>query len=100
MTEDTKKTEQNCVAADCLNERLFMRRFENCMTVRELKEMIKDWPETNQYGEDCEVWIETGRNISSSVTTAGPLNMREDEGGNISADFILKSNAFDWSKPQ
>ena len=72
-----------------------IRDFENGMTVRELKAMIKDWPEINQYGEDCEVWIETGRNLSSPATTAGPLNLRENGGGNVSADFILESNAFD-----
>lgn len=76
-------------------ERFVMRDFRNGMTVRELKEMIKDWPETNNLGEDCEVWIETGKNLSSPVTTAGPLNLREDEDGNISADFILGSNVFD-----
>ena len=76
-------------------EPIVMRDFDNGMTVRELKEIIKDWPETNQYGEDCEVWVETGKNLSSPVTTAGPLNLREDDNGNVSADFILESSAFD-----
>jgi hypothetical protein len=74
---------------------LVLRDFDNGMTVRELKELIKVWPETNQYGEDCEVWIETGHNLSSPVTTVGPLNRREDDAGNMSADLILESNAFD-----
>jgi len=88
MTDGILGDEQSHDAADCPNERLVMREFANGMTVRELKEMIKDWPETNQYGEDCGVWIETGRNLSTPVTTAGPLNLREDEDGELSADFI------------
>jgi len=70
---------------------LVTRDFTNCMTVRELKEMIKDWPETNNFGEDCEVWIETGFASSSPVIRAGALNLREDDDGNPSADFLLES---------
>ncbi|GAG24223.1 unnamed protein product [marine sediment metagenome] len=74
---------------------IVIRDFDNGMTVRELKEMIKDWPEVDQYGEDREVWIETGRSLSSQVVTAGPLNLREDGEGNVSADIIFGSNAFE-----
>ena len=77
----------------CPSESLVMRDFENGMTVRELKAMIKGWPEINQDGEECEVWVQTGRGISSPVTIAGPLNLREDESGNRTADFILGRDA-------
>jgi DNA-binding transcriptional MerR regulator len=71
------------------SERLYIRKFENGLTVKELKELIKDWPETDEHGEDCEVWIETGSNLSSPVTIVSPLNMRN-ENGIVSADIILK----------
>jgi hypothetical protein len=71
------------------SERLSIRKFENGLTVRELKELINDWPETDKYGEDCEVWIETGKNLSSQVTLVSPLNMRN-ENGIVCADIILK----------
>ena len=58
------------------------------MTVADLKEMIKDWPELDRDGEPSEVWMETGWCRSSPVTTAGSLNFREDEDGEH-ADFII-----------
>jgi len=66
--------------------------FPNGMTVRELKKVIEFWPEVNQYtGEECEVWIETGRNLGSQVRKVWPLNEREND-GLISADIILTAN--------
>lgn len=66
------------------------REFKKGLTIRELKEAIKDWPEENKYGEPYEVWIETGYGMSSIVTRIVPLNKRED-----GADIILESSAFD-----
>lgn len=66
------------------------REFEKGLTIRELKETIKDWPEENKYGEPYEVWIETSCGMSSVVTRIVPLNKRKD-----GADIILESSAFD-----
>ncbi len=33
------------------------RNYPNGMTVAELKAMVRDWPETDQNGDPCEVWI-------------------------------------------
>ena len=69
------------------------------MTVKELKELIKDWPEEDWIGDPTEVWVETGRNLSSPVTIAGSLNHRvDDETGKEWSDFILESGAFDNDK--
>jgi hypothetical protein len=65
-------------------------KFPNGLTVKELKEMIKDWPETNEHGQLTEVWVETDWSTSSVVTEIQPLNMRGDV-----ADLILKSDAFE-----
>jgi hypothetical protein len=67
--------------------------FKNGMKVQELKELIKDWPEEDHLGQPTEVWVETGRCLSSPVTCAGSLNYRF-EVFKAAADFILKSNAF------
>ena len=65
------------------------------MTVKELKKAIINWPETNEYtGEDCEVWLTTGVNLSSPVVGITPLNKRKDDNGNISADILFETNAF------
>lgn len=92
--QTTQEPEQDADTSDQV-QALVMREFRNGMTVRELKEMVKDWPETNLWGEDCEVWVETGHASSSPVTRAGALNLREDdEDGSVSADIIFKSSAF------
>jgi hypothetical protein len=60
--------------------------FENGMTVQDLKSIVKYWPEKNEDGEPTEVWVWTGKHLSSPVTYAGKLDM---------TDLILKTNAFD-----
>ena len=49
----------------------------NGITVRQLKEFIKDWPEEDQYGEPTEVWISSGKNLSSVAVTLCALNLRK-----------------------
>ena len=69
------------------------QHYSQGMTVKELKELIKDWPEEDPYGESNEVWIETGKMLSSPVIEAAPLNYRR----NITkewADLELISTAF------
>jgi len=69
--------------------------FVRGMTVKELKELVKDWPEVTNYGEPTEVWIETGRGWSSPVVVAMALNLRDMEDGTKTADLVLESNAFE-----
>lgn len=59
-----------------------MKQFNSgeILTVRALKDIIKDWPETDKYGDDCEVWMTTGFCASSPVINACPLNYRKHEG--------------------
>lgn len=63
------------------------------ITVSDLKRIINDWPETNNYGDPTEVWIETGAGLSSICVGGGPLNWRMEEGVEW-ADLLLESNAF------
>ena len=48
--------------------------FENGITVKELKELLKDWPETNDLGDPSELWITTSEGYSNPVKTVTPLN--------------------------
>lgn len=72
-----------------------MYPFANGMTVKQLKELIKDWPEMDRDGEPTEVWIETGKGLTSPVTMATTLNLREMDDGTETADFLLESPAFE-----
>jgi len=54
--------------------------FRNGLTVRELKELIKDWPEEDVYGNPCEVWMATGKGLSCMVVEVTPLNYRKIDG--------------------
>jgi hypothetical protein len=69
--------------------------FVRGMTVKELKALIKDWPEVNHEGEPTEVWIETGRCLTSPVVVAMALNYRVMDDGTKTADLVLESNAFE-----
>jgi len=64
--------------------------FEKGMTIRELKTIVKDLPEIGTDGELLEVWIETGRELSSIVTSMHALNRRNDR-----HDILLSSDAFE-----
>ncbi len=55
-------------------------------TVRELKRMLKKWPDTGPNGEETEVWIETGKGLSSQATHGVRLGV---------ADLLIESNSFD-----
>lgn len=62
--------------------------FPDGMSVRQLKALIKDWPDLNEYtGEENEVWLHNN-GFSNQVKTVMPLNFREHE-GRISADIIF-----------
>lgn len=64
--------------------------YENGMSVADLKALIRDWPETDQNGEPCEVWLETSPNLSNMVCQVAPLNYRtSDDGQRVWADILL-----------
>jgi hypothetical protein len=47
------------------------------MKISELKEIIKNWPETYETGEETEVWIMTENGLSSPVEKVTLLNKRD-----------------------
>lgn len=53
-----------------------IKEFKNGMTIRELKELVKDLPERDEErDEDYEVWMSgSGRGLSSPVLSVCPLN--------------------------
>lgn len=64
--------------------------FMNGMTVRELKALVADWPEEDQDGEPTTVWLKTAPTLSSVVTSATSLNLRQSEDGKSSwSDLLL-----------
>ena len=48
----------------------------NGITVRKLKELIANWPEEDQYGDETEVWLSTGAYTTSPLIEICPLNKR------------------------
>lgn len=61
------------------------------MTIRELKELIKDWPETNlDNGEDTEVWVTSGWCLSSPIVGYTALNPRNVEKGGSWSDILFQ----------
>jgi hypothetical protein len=88
MTEQEKETTvSNPVEA------VVMAKFCGGLTVKQLKEVIKDWPEVNEHtGEDCEVWI-GGNGISNQCKLIAPLNRRFYK-GEVSADILLTTQIY------
>lgn len=50
---------------------------ENGITVKQLKELVKDLPEKYDNGEDCTVWIGHENSTSDDVIEICPLNVRD-----------------------
>ena len=68
--------------------------YENGMTVAELKELLRDWPETNEDGEPCEVWLCDRAGLSNQAKIAAPLNYRESGDGTKQwADLMIGHGA-------
>ena len=49
----------------------------NGLTIKELKEIIKNMPDNDNNGEPYEVWIHTSKGLSSPVKEISPLNKSE-----------------------
>jgi len=61
----------------------------NGLTVRQLKEYIKDWPETYANGEETEVWVEIDSGLSNQVKEVWPLNVRDNGVADIMLSYKL-----------
>jgi len=70
---------------------------ETVVTVAQLKAIIKDWPELDLNGEPSEVWVATGKNLSSPVCSVSALNHRKNSTGE-SADVILEPADGFWER--
>ena len=50
----------------------------DALTIREFKEILSVLPDTNEYGEDYEVWMGTGNGLSNVIKSVCALNKRID----------------------
>lgn len=57
----------------------YIVKYPDGMTVTELKKLIKDWPETDRYGDPCEVWVCDRTGLTNQVSEVSVLNRRADE---------------------
>jgi hypothetical protein len=57
----------------------------DALTLKQLKEILSVLPDKNEYGEDFEVWINVGNNLSNPVKSVWSLNLRND-----GCDIILE----------
>jgi chaperonin cofactor prefoldin len=57
----------------------------DALTIKQLKEILSVLPDTNEYGEDYEVWMSVGNNLSNVVKSVWSLNLRND-----GCDIILE----------
>jgi hypothetical protein len=57
----------------------------DALTIRQLKEILSVLPDTNEYGEDYEVWTGDGGSFSNVIKSVCALNKRED-----GCDIILE----------
>ena len=68
-------------------------------TVKELKDILATWSETNtdtesvSYGDDCEVWIENSTNgFTNVLKSIYILNKKIDKNNKIYSDILLSTN--------
>jgi len=45
------------------------------MSIKNLKDLIKDLPEKNEYGDDFEVWLDNHDGTSDIACIVTPLNL-------------------------
>jgi hypothetical protein len=62
---------------------------DDVITVRQLKEWVKDLAEVNGMGDDTEVWIDTRDGHSSPCRELCPLNVRDKDTNEESCDLFL-----------
>lgn len=62
----------------------------NGLTVANLKEILKNWPETDEHGNQSQVWLCGSNGVSEQVVEVWPLNVRYTENNsNMWSDIIL-----------
>lgn len=64
-------------------------RFENGLTVAQLKAILADWPDADKDGRPHEVWIGGGLEKSSRAKEVLPIDKRYDGFGDEGADLLL-----------
>lgn len=65
--------------------------FPNGMTVPELKALLRDWPDADEDGNPCEVWLIDVAGMSVQLREVCPLNQRCSEDGTKSwADLCFE----------
>lgn len=67
----------------------------NGLRVKELREWLAQIPDTNSEGNPSEVWLSTGRNLSSQATGATVLNFRYRD-GQARCDVLLEPSDEVW----
>lgn len=60
-----------------------IKEFKYGMTVRELKELIKDWPEEREDGSLTEVWLGDAEGYSNHAKEICTLNLDENDCSDI-----------------
>lgn len=60
-----------------ITEKPFIK--SSCITIKELRQIIANLPDTDKYGDDYEVWIGTSDTTSSGARAIWALN-RDGEG--------------------
>lgn len=56
---------------------------DHCMTVKELKEILKDWPETRLDGTPTEVWLGNAACVTNEAIEISTLNLDENDNADI-----------------
>lgn len=57
--------------------------FDEGLTVKELKEIIKDWPEVRADGTPTEVWLSNAAGVSNIAIEVSDLNLDDEQVGDI-----------------
>lgn len=67
-----------------------IRIFENGLTIMELKDLLRDYPDRDEDGNHNTVWMETGKGLTSPVVVVAALNLNDDG----SSDLLFKSEYY------
>lgn len=68
-------------------------RFPDGMTVKQLKEFIKDWPEMSD-GHPTMVLMKTDNGFTAPVIAIEPTGMSQQEDRTWAADMVFESSNF------
>lgn len=71
---------------------VYRTHYPTGLTVQNLKEIVKDWPDLNHEDEPTEVWISRPGNYSNQVRYLSPLTLRTNDAGEQTADILLSAD--------